>query len=540
MVRTMSTHDAVLELNQKMNVANFLGVVQTGLQASTARSSAVTAVNTAATARAAEATAREAARQTALLHDVSDELDYQSELQEHILHVERETNQHVQSIDSNLQETNRLIGEGLKEQREANQTLRSIEGSANLTNRLLAAQLRGMGAIAGILDDSKRIQFANWRDGTDAGKEYLRWSQQAGRIIRSIGKYTKRMSVAREQDYQLNLKALIAQDARGVMGRPEPQWQEPALPAEPVEQQPEAEMPVAPTEPSKPKRAETEDAFDFDDETDLWSGGFTLIGLIVGVVVAVSVLKSFLFGFLAICLFSFLGYVAGLFLGLAVLEIKLNRRAKRNRRMTPNREGEEARYAAAWIQYQDAKRAYDEELSNWQNEHARRATEHAQWRAECDRIYNACVQQYRQQLQQYHQDRADFLNYCVRHAWELVSSDTAWSVDNVSRMSARLSNIIKNVPTNPPAQGTLPKLRLPILASVGSLPATAPHMRLELAKMIKDNVNNDEMRVATPKEGEDPFAPYPFASASAPSTSPMPPAPSGRTMPPAPPAPPRP
>ena len=81
-----------------------------------------------------------------------------------------------------------------------------------------------------------------------------------------------------------------------------------------------------------------------------------------------------------------------------------------------------------------------------------------------------------------------------------------------------------------PAPGTLPKLRLPILASVGSLSATAPHMRLELAKMIKDNVDNNEMRVATPKEGEDPFAPYPFASASDFSTPPSPPAPSGSTM----------
>lgn len=476
MASTMSTHDAVLELNRKAGTANFLGAVQTGLQYSMARNSS---------------------EQTALQGRMADNLDYMAALQEETLAVEEDISDALDSIDERLGKTNQLIGESIREQRETNKTLRSIEDNAKLTNRLLAAQLRGMGVIAGKIDDSNRIQFASWRDGTDAGKAYREWSKRAGRIVHSIGRYTSRMASARERDFQLNLKALIAQDTSGIMGP----WQMPAVPPEP-------KRPVAPVKPVELQEPTTS----FSQYALLSGGGIAVqvIGAIIGAIPGlkwgygwvsldgqgfIGTITNFFGFFLAlICaviggiLIGALGYLAGLllcFLGGWVLWNTDGHSDAWQAWETNRRELE---------QYKDAERQYQERLRSWEKKH-----EH--WR----------MHQSADALRRQHQRKIDdFLNECARRAWELVAPETAWSVDNVSYMSTRFSNILKNAPTNPPALGTLPKTRLPILASVGSLPATAPHMRLELAKMIKDNENNPEMRVAMPKAGEDPFAPYPF------------------------------
>lgn len=382
-----------------------------------------------------------------------------------------ETNERLGRLGASARLANRLLAEQAAGQARANRTLDELKRSADETNALLYAR---MGQAERHHNEDTWQRFAMWRSSTEDGKAYLEWQDGAKAVVDRCLDYTARMDAARMADIRLNAASLIADDPEGLMG-------------EPV-------IPAAPPRPAKPKPHRTVTvgpAPQAPDDPHAWLAILPPIPVLaVGAVLSftlnpdgglpVAWLLATLLAAGVVYLFS-RAFLAGRYERRD--DVKRYREADRARR---ERIDAAERAAADHRFAMERWRAADDAWAREYGTGAREARIRADWEAR----------------------REAFIRGRLERARRAMPPATHWAAVNPMDTVRAIRNFMDAAVTGMPVRRELPDLRLPLLATVGSLPEYAPNMRAALAAILLECVDDPMADVAPARPGEDANAPF--------------------------------
>lgn len=404
----------------------------------------------------------------------SSQLNNITRLQREANQISRETKQNLEDIHSDLIVGNDWLEQVSRSTAANTKELKQLNEQVNATNRLLREQLQGIQSVKSSIDrfrfESAWQNFSNWIQ-TPNGKIYQEWTKQATDMVDTMGSYTKRMNNARKKD----LKTIAGQM---LVNLPAPQLETYA---------PTTPKPVKPVHPKltnpgpAPKTRRLlysklsmiiipilgfliGTAYGYVSPTEkgrqLYEGlhnltplGWNMIangifGLAIGLFVAIIIYSSFDSGWLS----------------------------------KHVHEPEYPQWKQATIDYQrnldhirSMDRQYEKQLAQW--EAARRNVE----------IRN----------QQKTDDYANAINQLPEYASGLLPAPTCWTVEDPTKIAKQISDLMDHSFVFPPADmSILPDPSLPVFAMPDSLPETAHHMKAVLARILEENRDNPDAKVA--------------------------------------------
>lgn len=396
-----------------------------------------------------------------------------------------ETNERLGRLGASARLANRLLAEQAAGQARANRTLDELKRSADETNALLYAR---MGQAERHHNEDVWQRFAMWRSSTEDGRAYLEWQDGAKTVVDRCLDYTARMDKARAADIRLNAASLIADDPEGLMG-------EPVIPAAPA--RPEKPAPFRPAKVGPAPKA--------PDDPHAWLAILPPIP-----VLAVGAILSFILNLDGgLPVFPLLATL--LAAGVVYLFARAFLAGRYERRDDVKR-------------YREADRARRERIDAAERAAADHRFAMERWRAADDawvREYGAGAREARIRAD-WEARREAFIRDRLERARRAMPPATHWAAVNPMDTVRAIRNFMDAAVTGMPVRRELPDLRLPLLATVGSLPECVPNMRAALAAMaiLLECVDDPMADVAPAKPGEDANAPFRPLGAPAPQLPP--------------------
>ena len=99
--------------------------------------------------------------------------------------------------------------------------------------------------------------------------------------------------------------------------------------------------------------------------------------------------------------------------------------------------------------------------------------------------------------QQKTDDYANAINQLPEHASGLLPAPTCWTVEDPTKIAKQISDLMDHSFVFPPADmSILPEPTLPVFAMPDTLPETAHHMKAVLARILEENRDNPDAKVA--------------------------------------------
>lgn len=362
---------------------------------------------------------------------------------------QKQANEKLSSISSELNTTNEVLQEISEEAKDQNSALHSIDMRASETNRLLQEQ-NGIIRLVRRSVNQLRIDqayqsFAQWRQTPD-GRKYMQWSESANYLASIIRDYTQRLADAQITDAQDHLIKEIA-----VHRKPD---------AEKIRAQFYAQIPPKPLEFTEPEPIVADLNVNQDDYEKRSKAVVTVLA-VVEIIIALKIIVGPInfFGTL-LCLLVLGG--ASLFIASMVFD-GFAKKYKNDKNAALEKQSREFTAHLEWQQRKDAAEAA---LERWKGERS-------------EIIYNA-------DYVADDQAPADFLKKCKQIAMSKTAPPTAWAVTDPQPLLKQITTIMDNAMFRPPAPDQLPDLKFPGFVKLEDIPATAPHMRAAFAQILKE------------------------------------------------------